>query len=67
MGSLTPELSRQLDALTREYGDLRAPTDDGRNITFAELRAELEAQSEEAERFGQLFDIAAACAARNGF
>lgn len=60
MGSLTPELSQQLDALAREYGDLRVPTDDGRSITFAELRAELEAQSEQAERFGQLFDVAAA-------
>lgn len=59
-------LAEQLDSLVEQYGELRVPTDDGREITFSELRAELQQQRNEADSFGKLHEIAAACAARNG-
>lgn len=66
MGFLDPAIAEQLDSLAEEYGDLLVPTDDGREITFAELRTELQQQRNEADSFGKLHEIAAACAARNG-
>lgn len=59
--------AEQLDHLVTNYGDMPYVTEDGRETTIAKMADELQRQRNEGDKFGTLHEIAAACAARNGF
>lgn len=63
---LDPYHAEMLDHLVHNYGDATYTTDDGREVTFKQMADELQQQRNEADSFGKLHEIAAACAARNG-
>lgn len=59
--------TEQLDHLVTNYGDMPYITEDGRETTFAKMADEMQRQRNEGDQFSTLHEIAAACAARNGF
>lgn len=56
-----------LDHLVHNYASTRVLTDDGREVSLRELADEMQKQRNEADMIGSLHEVAAACAARNGF
>lgn len=59
--------AEQLDHLVMNYGDMPYVTEDGRETTIAKMADELQRQRNDGDKFSTLHEIAAACAARNGF
>ncbi|WP_017460562.1 hypothetical protein [Dyella ginsengisoli] len=58
--------THQLAHLVANFGDERTTTDDGREVTFAQLADELQQQQAEASKFAPLYEVAAACAIHHG-
>lgn len=55
-----------LQNLVHNNPDAQYTTEDGRQVTFQQMSDELQSQRNDADQFGKLHEIAAACAARNG-
>lgn len=55
-----------LGHLVENYPDETYTTEDGRELSYRDLANEMQKQRDDADRFGQVYDAAAACAAIHG-